>query len=63
MYFFKKKQDEVRQNIQDPTQLESVLRQTRAQAELDWNNFTEKEKQDLLDEFHQVGKKLNKSFI
>lgn len=59
MYFFNKRQEEVRENIQVPNQLDTVLREARTQAEIDWKNFTEKEKHELLNDFHQVGKKLN----
>lgn len=57
MYFFKKKQDEARKNIHDTSQLESVLRETRVQAEAEWKKLSEKEKHDLLNEFHQVMEK------
>lgn len=54
MYFFKIKQDEARKNLEDPSELESVLREVRSKADNDWKQFTDKEKHHLLKEFHQV---------
>ncbi|RNA21277.1 hypothetical protein BpHYR1_050113 [Brachionus plicatilis] len=53
MYFFKIKQDEARKNLEDPSELESVLREVRFKADNDWKQFTDKEKHHLLKEFHQ----------
>ncbi|CAF0897620.1 unnamed protein product [Brachionus calyciflorus] len=63
LYYIKKKQDEAQNNIQDDQRLDEVLKNSRIEAENEFKNFTEAEKNALLDEYHLKTEEFNDKFF